>query len=517
MLETLQLYAAIFPEAVLVFGAMALLLVGALQAGSVHERAPATYGKPLPRATLTYWEDRDRKASETISYMAIALILAAMFLVWRAPVTSDPLFDGAFRFDEFARYMKIVALAGSALAIYMSLDYIRKVHLFEFEYPLLIVFATAGMLLMISANDLITLYLGLEIQSLALYVTASMRRDAVKSSEAGLKYFVLGALSSGMLLYGASLIYGFTGSTNFAAIAEALSKSGAGIGIVFGIVFLFAGFAFKISAVPFHMWTPDVYEGSPTPVTAFFAAAPKVAAMALIVRVGITALPAIQDQWQQIVAFIAIGAMVLGAFAAIGQTNIKRLMAYSSIGHMGFALVGLAVGASLKDDTGALADNVVGVEALIVYMTIYMITTIGMFACILSMRRNEQPVEDINDLAGLAKTQPPMAFALMLFLFSLAGIPPLAGFFAKFFVFAAAINAQLYALAIIGVLASVVGAFYYLRIIQIMFFSEPDGALEPMPVSLKWIMYGCAAFVVLFVVQPSLLTGIANIAARSLF
>src|SRR6185436_14621354 len=289
---------------------------------------------------------------------------------------------------------------------------------------------------------------GLELQSLALYVVAAFQRDSARSSEAGLKYFVLGALSSGMLLYGASLVYGFTGSTDFADIAAAVQPSGANIGLIFGLVFLMAGFAFKISAVPFHMWTPDVYEGAPTPVTAFFAAAPKLAAMALTVRVLITAFPAVTAQWQQIVTFLAIASMALGSFAAIGQTNIKRLMAYSSIGQMGYALVGLAAGTTE------------GVQGVIIYLAIYLAMTLGTFACILAMRRNGRMVEDIDQLSGLSSTSPLMA----LLLFSLAGIPPLAGFFAKFYVFLAAIRAGLYALAVIGVLLSVVGAYYYLRI-----------------------------------------------------
>jgi NADH-quinone oxidoreductase subunit N len=339
--------------------------------------------------------------------------------------------------------------------------------------------------------------------SLALYVVAAFNRDSVRSTEAGLKYFVLGALSSGMLLYGASLVYGFTGTVSFPGIAKAASHGG--IGLVFGLVFLFAGFCFKISAVPFHMWTPDVYEGAPTPITAFFAAAPKVAGIAMIVRTTITAFPEIMAQWQQIVIFVSIASMALGAFAAIGQRNIKRLMAYSSIGHMGFALVGLASGTQE------------GVQGVLVYMAIYVAMTLGTFACILSMRRDGQLVEEIGDLAGLARTKPVMAFFLAMLLFSLAGIPPLAGFFAKYYVFLGAIKAGLYGLAVIGVLASVVGAYYYLLIVKVMYFDEPAPNFRPVPGGLKAVLGIAGLFNLLYFVYPAPLIGAAGIAAKSLF
>jgi NADH-quinone oxidoreductase subunit N len=343
--------------------------------------------------------------------------------------------------------------------------------------------------------------------SLALYVVAAIERDSIRATEAGLKYFVLGALSSGMLLYGASLIYGFTGTVSFVGIAKAAGQGTgtAGIGLVFGLVFLFAGFCFKVSAVPFHMWTPDVYEGAPTPVTAFFAAAPKVAGIAMFVRTTIVSFPEIVTQWQQIVVFVAIASMVLGAFAAIGQRNIKRLMAYSSIGHMGFALVGLAAGTAE------------GVQGVLVYMAIYVAMTLGTFACILSMRRDGQLVEDIGDLAGLARSKPAMAFFLAMLLFSLAGIPPLAGFFAKFYVFLAAIKAGLFTLAVVGVLASVVGAYYYLAIIKIMYFDEAAPAFEPMPYALKVVLAVTGLFNLLFFVYPGPLIAAATAAAQSLF
>jgi len=374
----------------------------------------------------------------------------------------------------------------------------------KFEYGVLFLLSTLGMMMLISAADLIALYLGLELMSLPLYVVAASNRDNAKSTEAGLKYFVLGALSSGMLLYGASLIYGFTGTVSFAGIAKA-TQAGASIGLIFGLVFLFVGFCFKISAVPFHMWTPDVYEGAPTPVTAFFAAAPKVAGIAIFVRATVVAFPGITHEWQQIVVFVSIASMVLGAFAAIGQRNIKRLMAYSSIGHMGFALVGLAAGTPE------------GVQGVLVYMSIYVAMTLGTFAVILSMRRDGVFLEDIGDLAGLARTHPTMAFFLAMLLFSLAGIPPLAGFFAKFYVFLAAIKAGLYTLAVIGVLSSVVGAYYYLNIVKMMYFDEPVKGFESMPGLLRLVLGVSGLVVMLFFAYPAPILNAATVAAKSLF
>jgi NADH-quinone oxidoreductase subunit N len=385
----------------------------------------------------------------------------------------------------------------------MSIGFLELPSRQMFEYAVLILLATTGMMVLISAGDLIALYLGLELMSLSLYVVAAIDRDNVRSTEAGLKYFVLGALSSGMLLYGCSLIYGFTGTVTFAGIASAATEGG--VGLTFGLVFLFAGLCFKISAVPFHMWTPDVYQGAPTPITAFFAAAPKVAAMAIFLRVALTAFPAIMLQWQQILSFVAIASMLLGAFAAIGQTNIKRLMAYSSIGHMGFALIGLAAGTSE------------GVQGVLVYLTIYVTMTLGAFACILAMRREEGPIETISDLAGLARTNGPMAFMFAMLLFSLAGLPPLAGFFAKFYVFLAAIKAGLYVLAVIGVIASVIGAYYYLLIVKVMYFDEPAPGFAPMRTELKVVLGITGLFNLLFFVVPSPLVNAAAAAAKSLF
>jgi len=475
-LAPLSSLAPVLPEIVLAVGAMALLMLGVFRA------------------------DRGGNAA---NWLAVALLLLAGWAVVWLPPERVVAFGGSFVVDDFARFLKILALIGSAAAILMSFDYQRAEKQQKFEYPVLIVISTLGMLMLISAADLLALYLGLELMSLSLYVLAAFNRDSVRSTEAGLKYFVLGALSSGMLLYGVSLIYGFTGTINFAGIAKAVGEGG--LGLVFGLVFLFAGFCFKVSAVPFHMWTPDVYEGAPTPITAFFAAAPKVAAMAMFVRAPVTAFHDITFQWQQILVFISIASMVLGAFAAIGQRNIKRLMAYSSIGHMGFALVGLAAGTAQ------------GVQGVLVYMAIYLAMTLGTFAVILSMRRDGRMVEEIGDLAGLARTSPGMAFFLAMLLFSLAGIPPLAGFFAKFYVFLAAIQAGLYVLAVIGVLASVVGAYYYLAIIKLIYFDEPAAGFAPMPYELKAVLGITGLFNILWIVYPGPLLDAATAAAKSLF
>ncbi len=454
---------------------------------------------------LMYGVFRGEQSADTVGWLSVILLILAAVAVVLVTPESATAFGGSFIVDSFSHFMKVLTLVASAVAIVMSDRFVKTERFQKFEYPILIVLATLGMLMMISAADLIALYMGLELQSLALYVIASINRDSLRSTEAGLKYFVLGALSSGMLLYGCSLVYGFTGHTGFEQIAAALARDGASVGMIFGLVFIMAGLAFKVSAVPFHMWTPDVYEGAPTPVTAFFAAAPKLAAMAMFIRIMITAFPDITAEWQQIVVFIAIASMVLGAFAAIGQRNIKRLMAYSSIGHMGFALVGLAAGS--RD----------GVTGVIVYLSIYLLMTLGTFACILSMRRRDGAVEEIDDLAGLARNNSVMAFILAMLMFSLAGIPPLAGFFAKFYVFLAAIKAELYPLAVIGVLASVVGAYYYLRIVKIMYFDEPADEFEPMPFELKVVLGVSGVFVLAFFAYPGPLVSAASAAAASLF
>jgi NADH-quinone oxidoreductase subunit N len=466
----------LLPEIVLGLGAMALLMFGVY---------------------------RGERSVRTVDYASVALLIIAGLIVLALPAGKLVTFDGSFVVDDFARFLKVLAVIGSAAAILMSMDHAERERQQRFEYSILIVLSTLGMLMLISAADLIALYVGLELMSLPLYVVAASHRNSLRSTEAGLKYFVLGALSSGMLLYGASLVYGFTGTVSFVGIAH--SAADAGSGLIFGLVFLFVGFCFKVSAVPFHMWTPDVYEGAPTPVTAFFAAAPKVAGIAMFVRATVVAFPGITAQWQEIVVFVSIASMLLGAFAAIGQRNIKRLMAYSSIGHMGFALIGLAAGTSE------------GVQGVLVYMAIYLTMTLGVFAVILSMRRSGGMVESIDQLAGLARTNPAMAFFLAMLLFSMAGVPPLAGFFAKFYVFLAAIKAGLYILAVIGVLASVIGAYYYLAIIKVMYFEEPAEPFYSMPNELKLVLGVCGLFNILFFVYPGPLVGVASAAAHSLF
>ncbi|MBK8009288.1 MAG: NADH-quinone oxidoreductase subunit NuoN [Rhizobiales bacterium] len=466
----------VLPELVIIIGAMALLMLGVF---------------------------KGENSTPIVEMGALIVLAATLVLVVTQPATPVSLFGGSIVIDAFGRFFKVLILIGAAAALVMSAPFWRNHKLSRFEFSIVVLLSVAGMMVMVSARDLISLYLGIELMSLSLYVIAAIDRENTRSTEAGLKYFVLGALSSGMLLYGASLIYGFTGTVSFAGIAAAAKTPS--IGLIFGIVFLFAGLAFKVSAVPFHMWTPDVYEGAPTPVTAFFAAAPKVAAMALFCRVAITSFPAIASQWQQIVVFVAIASMVLGAFAAIGQKNIKRLMAYSSIGHVGFALVGLAPGTAN------------GVSSVMIYMSIYLAMTLGTFACIIAMRRDGGQVEDIDQLAGLSRTQPVMAFVLAALLFSLAGIPPLAGFFAKFYVFLAAIEGRFYTLAVIGVLASVVGAYYYLRIVKIMYIDEPVARFLPMPKPVAFVLALSGAFTILFFVYPAPLVAAANAAAKSLF
>ncbi|MDO9411732.1 MAG: NADH-quinone oxidoreductase subunit NuoN [Pseudolabrys sp.] len=467
----------VLPEIVLAVGALVLLMLG------------------------VYSGDR---AARFVNWLCILLLIGVGACVVMLPGGRSVLFNGSFVVDDFARFLKVLMLAGSAGTLLLSLDYLTSEKLQKAEFGVLVLLASLGMMVLISASDLIALYLGLELMSLPLYVIAASNRDNARSTEAGLKYFVLGALSSGMLLYGASLIYGFTGTVNFTGIAKA-TQGGASIGLIFGLVFLFAGFCFKVSAVPFHMWTPDVYEGAPTPVTAFFAAAPKVAAMAIFVRTTIVAFPGITHSWQQIIVFVSIASMVLGAFAAIGQKNIKRLLAYSSIGHMGFALVGLAAGTAE------------GVQGVLVYMAIYVGMTLATFACVLSMRRDGVLVESISDLAGLSRTKPVMAFFLAMLLFSLAGIPPLAGFFAKFYVFLAAIKAGLYVLAVIGMLASAIGAYYYLLIIKTMYFDEPAKAFDRMPFLLSLVLVVGGILNLVFFVYPAPLLSAATVAAKSIF
>ncbi len=475
----LTTYAAILPEIILAIGAMALLMLGAAQ-------------------------DETEFNADTVSRFAIVLLGVAALFVGNATGGTQTLFDGAYIADGFADFLKILILVGSAGALLMSGAYLRSAKMHIFELPVLVLLATIGMMMIVSANDLISLYLGLELMSLALYVLAAVRRDDVRSSEAGLKYFILGALSSGMLLYGASLIYGFTGSTSFATIATvATTEAASNVGLIIGLVFMMVGLAFKVSAVPFHMWTPDVYEGSPTPVTAFFAAAPKVAAMGLMVRVLAGAFPGFVQQWQQIIVFLALASMLVGALGAIGQTSVKRLMAYSSIGNVGFALVGLAAGTQE------------GIQSVLVYMAIYLVMTLGTFACILAMQRNGKPVDEISELSGLAANHGKLALVLALLMFSLAGIPPLAGFFGKLYVFLAAVKANLMWLAIAGVVASVISAFYYIRIVKVMYFDPASKPMSPIAPGVWTVIAISAVIITLFVALPSPLVDAAAAAAKS--
>ncbi len=465
------------PEAILAVGAIVLVLFGAI---------------------------RGKDSSGPTSEIAVAILGAAILSIVLGSPVEGVVFNNAFIDDHFADFMKVLSLSGSIVTLLMSGDFMRRAGVDKFEFPVLIVLATLGMLMLISANGLISLYLGLELMSLSLYVVAALSRDDARASEAGLKYFVLGALSSGMLLYGASLLYGFAGTVTFTGIAAAIGEH-PNMGVVFGLVFLLAGLAFKMSVVPFHMWTPDVYEGAPTPVTTFFASAPKVAAVAIATRVIITAFPGALGQWQQVIVFMALASMALGSFAAIGQANIKRLMAYSSIGHMGFALVGLAAGTQA------------GVQGVLTYMAIYMVMTLGAFAAILSMRVDGRPVEKITDLAGLSKTDPAMAFFLSMLMFSLAGVPPLGGFFAKFYVFMAAVEAHLYWLAVIGILTSAVAAFYYLRVVKIIYFDEAAPAFDKATFTQRTVLALASLAMLLFWVYPAPLVQAATSAAKSLF
>lgn len=436
---------------------------------------------------------------------SLALLVTAVLLFM--PYREGTAFASLFIVDRLTTTMKALVLVGAAITVLMSRTYFEDVKAWRFEYPLLVALATLGMMLMISANDLMALYVGLELQSLALYVVAAFQRDSVRSTEAGVKYFVLGSVASGMLLFGASLIYGFCGGTAFVEISKALLDGRGGeIGTVIGLVFVVAGLAFKVSAVPFHMWTPDVYEGAPTPVTALFAVAPKIAAMSLLVSVLMGPFKPLFAQWQQIIVVASVLSMALGAFAALRQQNIKRLMAYSSIGNVGYILLGLAAGSEK------------GIQAVVFYLAIYLVMTLGVFATILLMKRRGVMVEGVADLAGLARSQPMMAFALLLFMFSLAGIPPLAGFWGKLYIFMAAVEAKLYWPAVLGVLASVVASYYYLRIVKVMYFDEPAEALDqPVFGVNRVVAFAAAVLVSVFSLAPQPLSLVAAAAAKGLF
>ena len=470
-----------------------------------EDRGPPHSSHPEARGTA----DQDVRSLRLIWALSIVVLVLTLVLVAVLSGERVMAFGSLFVSDAFAVFCKILVLLGSVMTMIISRGFLERQGMARFEYPILVVFATLGMMMMVSANDLISLYLGLEMQSLSLYVIAAFQRDDERSTEAGLKYFVLGALASGLLLYGSSLIYGFSGTTNFdqlAALFGYASQAGPGTGVIFGIVFIMAGLAFKVSAVPFHMWTPDVYEGAPTPVTAFFSVAPKIAALALFMRVMIGPFGDLLQHWQQIVAFVSIASMILGALTAINQRNIKRLMAYSSIGHVGYALIGLAVG------------DAAGIRGVLNYLAIYLVMNVGTFACILCMRRDDRMVEGIDDLAGLSKSHPMLAAALAVFMFSMAGIPPLAGFFGKLYVFLAAIEAELYTLAVIGVLTSVIAAFYYIRIIRVMYFDDIKESLDkPVERELHLVLAATGLLVLLFFLYPSPVLSSAAAAAAALF
>ena len=436
------------------------------------------------------WTGKDRVAG-LVTWATVAVFLGLAAWIGMGGAGNRMAFDGMFADDAFARFAKVAILVAAAAVLAMSEDYMQRRGLLRFEYPVLVALAVLGMMVMVSATDLMTLYMGLELQSLSLYVIAALRRDSAKSTEAGLKYFVLGALSSGLLLYGASLAYGFAGTTRFDGILATIASGEMPVGLLVGLVFLLTGLAFKVSAVPFHMWTPDVYEGAPTPVTAFFATAPKLAAMALLARLVHDAFGTAASDWGQVIALLAVLSMFLGGIAAIGQRDLKRLMAYSSIAHMGFALLGLAAGTAA------------GVEAMLVYMAVYLAMNVGTFAFILSMERDGAPVTSIDALHLYARREPLKAFAMLVLLFSLAGVPPMLGFFAKLGVFLAAVDAGMTGLALAGAVASVIGAFYYLRIVYFMYFGSEREAVETRMAPAQWaLLVGSAAAMVL---------GIANL------
>ncbi|WP_191085482.1 NADH-quinone oxidoreductase subunit NuoN [Roseococcus microcysteis] len=464
------------PEIVLALSGLAILVAGV-----------------LPRRDMTF---------------PCTMMVLGAFLLAGAFVLAQPdgmAFAGQYISDAFARFMKVLVLAGAALALLLALDWNRAEGLSRFEYPVLVLFATLGMMVMISANDLMSLYLGLELLSLPLYVMAAFHRDNARSSEAGLKYFVLGALSSGLMLYGMSLVYGFAGTTNFAQLGQTLG-GGAPIsaGVVVGIVFIITGLCFKVAAVPFHMWTPDVYEGAPTSVVAYFATATKVGAIAAIVRVLSGPFGGAVDQWQQVIVLASIASMILGAFAAIGQTNIKRLMAYSWISHTGFVLMGLAVGTEA------------GLRGVLIYTPIYLMMSLGAFSVLVAMRRNGRAVENIQDLAGLGRTDPAMALGMGIFMFAMAGIPPLSGFFAKLYVLLPAVEAGFWLMAVVAVLSSVVSAYYYLRVVKVMYFDQPAGALDARTAGVSFVLAGTGLFTMFFFLMPAPLLAAARQAVAAL-
>jgi NADH-quinone oxidoreductase subunit N len=472
--------APVMPEIVLVLSGMALLMLGVF---------------------------RRSESMTLITVLAIVAMAVVAWMIHRGEAVAATTFGTLFAVNSFTAFAKQLSLLGAALTLIMINSWFHTAKIARFEIPLLVLFSTTGMMLMISANDLMALYVGLELQSLALYVIAAFQRDSLRSTEAGVKYFVLGSVASGMLLFGASLIYGFCGGTAFVQISRALIEGRGGeLGVVIGLVFVVAGLAFKVSAVPFHMWTPDVYEGAPTPVTALFAVSAKIAAMSLMISVLMGPFKPLFVQWQQIVVVASVLSMGLGAFAALRQQNFKRLMAYSSIGNVGYVLLGLASGSEK------------GIQSVVFYLAIYLVMTMGVFAVILMMKRRNVMVENISDLAGLARNEPMMAIALLVFMFSLAGIPPLAGFWGKLYIFIAAVEARLYVPAVLGVLASVVASYYYLRIVKVMYFDEPAEAIDRPAFSVnRAVAFVAAILVAAFSLAPQPLSLVAAAAAKGLF
>ena len=439
-----------------------------------------------------------KNSSALIYNLSIMILLATTILILNHPMSEEVnLFNNSFTVNFFSSFMKILTMIGAFFTLIIGSKYLKLSKIFQMEYSILILSSILGMMVMISSNDLMVFYIGLELQSLALYVLASFNRDEIKSSEAGLKYFVLSALSSGLLLYGCSLIYGFSGSTNFDIISKLLLSDQ--FGLSFGIVFILVGLAFKISAVPFHMWAPDVYEGSPTSVTLFFATIPKIAALTVFINFLYIPFFNMINHWQTIIVFLSIASMIFGAVAAIGQMNLKRLIAYSSIGHMGYALAGLATGSNE------------GIQSSIIYLSIYLVMNLGLFSCLFMLKRNDIYYENLRDLAGLSKQHPLLSISLLILMFSLAGIPPLAGFFAKFYIFKSVIEQSMYFLAIVGLLSTVIAAYYYLRIIKIIYFDEPEEKFDTNhSLGLKFSLVLCTLLILFYFIFPSKLVEIVS-------
>ena len=449
-----------------------------------------------------FYEKNNLRNSIRFSLFILFILLFVIIMTNHIP---NETFNGLFVVNPFTAFSKLMIIISSIFSILLIKPWLKNQSINIYEVPVLILFSTLGMMMMLSANDLVSLYIGLELQSLSLYVLASFNKNDLRSAESGVKYFVLGALASGLLLYGSSLIYGYSGSTNFNDISLVISNKGVNLALIIGLIFLISGFAFKISAVPFHMWTPDVYEGAPTPITAFFSVGPKIAALCLLLRILYGPLEGVVNEWRQILIFFSISSMLWGSIAAIAQSNIKRLIAYSSIGHVGYALIGIISGTPE------------GVRGVLYYLLIYLFMNIGTFCVILSMKIKDRYVEDISNLSGLSKSNPVLAFSFAVLMFSMAGIPPLAGFFGKYFIFISAIEADLVYLAVIGLLASVIGAFYYLRLIKIMYFDDIQDTIDSPSSSLVYILSVCSFFIIFYILIPEPLLSYAEFAAMSLF